>query len=54
MGFFPDIDAVRAYFGEAVALYFAWLTFMLTWLCVPAILGIVVFGLNHYTGGPLR
>ena len=32
-------QAVRDYFGEKVALYFAWLGFYTYWLLFPAILG---------------
>ncbi|XP_033101600.1 anoctamin-4-like isoform X5 [Anneissia japonica] len=40
---FQPLDQVRAYFGEKIALYFAWLGFY-TYMLVPAsILGIVVF-----------
>lgn len=31
------------YFGEKIALYFAWLEFMMWWLLVPAIIGFIVF-----------
>ena len=47
---FPDTDTIRNYYGEAVALYFAWMNFMWRWLCLPAVLGLVVFGLNSYWG----
>jgi hypothetical protein len=50
LGSFPSDDAVREYFGEGVALYFAWLSFMFRWLLGPAVLGLVVFLLNQVFG----
>jgi Calcium-activated chloride channel len=47
---FPRLDAIRDYYGEATALYFAWMTFMFRWLCVPAILGLAVSALDLYYG----
>ena len=42
---------VREYFGEKVALYFAWLGFYTVWLLIPAILGalmIVLYSVRGY------
>eukprot|EP00808_Paulinella_micropora_P001736 g31326.t1 len=40
---YQPIDEIRAYYGEAVALYFAFLSFYTTKLWVPAILGLALF-----------
>jgi hypothetical protein len=41
------IDAMRAYFGEELTLYFSWLGFYNYALITPAILGVVVFVLQE-------
>ena len=51
--YFPHIDAIRDYYGEGMALYFAWMNFMLKWLCLPAICGVIVFLLSHTQGALL-
>lgn len=38
------IDEIKEYFGEKIALYFAWLGFYTAFLLPVAILGVVVFG----------
>ena len=40
---YQPIDAIKEYFGEKVALYFAWLGFYTTFLVPAAILGIICF-----------
>ncbi|RIA89124.1 calcium-activated chloride channel-domain-containing protein [Glomus cerebriforme] len=44
------LDKIRLYFGEKLALYFAWLGFYNTWLTVASIAGIIVviYGLLKY------
>ena len=37
------LDDVADYFGEGVALYFAWLQFYTQWLVGPAIAGSLLF-----------
>ena len=44
MGQRPPLMRIRNYFGEKVALYFAWLDCYTSSLRIPAMLGIVVFG----------
>ncbi|CAB5386984.1 unnamed protein product [Rhizophagus irregularis] len=36
------IDKIRAYFGEKLALYFAWLGFYTSWLSIASIAGVIV------------
>jgi hypothetical protein len=36
-----DVDAIKDYFGEKVALYFAWLEFYTHWLILPTAIGVV-------------
>ena len=38
------VDAVRNYYGEAVAMYFAWLDWLMAALIVPSVLGLYVWG----------
>ena len=46
-----DIPRIRSYFGEEVAMYFAWIEFYVQWLIVPGFVGLVAFlvvvGLEH-------
>ncbi len=37
------VEDIREYFGEATALYFSWMGFLLTMLWVPALTGVLVF-----------
>eukprot|EP00054_Salpingoeca_dolichothecata_P028843 m.222330 g.222330 ORF g.222330 m.222330 type:complete len:1024 (-) comp26328_c2_seq1:26-3097(-) len=48
---FQPLDAIRTYFGEKVAFYFAWLGFYTSWLVVPSIIGIfiTIYGLAGYS-----
>lgn len=38
-----DIDKVRMYFGEQIALFYAWLEFYSIFMVIPAVLGLIVF-----------
>ncbi|OQR76479.1 anoctamin-7-like [Tropilaelaps mercedesae] len=40
---FQPMDHIREYFGESIALYFAWLGFYTVWLLPASILGLLVF-----------
>eukprot|EP01137_Pigoraptor_chileana_P028268 Opistho-2@11958 len=42
-GFSHPINRVRAYFGEGVALYFAWMDTYCMWLTFPAAVGVLVW-----------
>eukprot|EP00164_Ancoracysta_twista_P000608 GFYU01000804.1.p1 GENE.GFYU01000804.1~~GFYU01000804.1.p1 ORF type:complete len:773 (+),score=236.18 GFYU01000804.1:115-2433(+) len=37
------IEEIRLYFGERIALYFAWLGFYTKWLIVPSLFGLILF-----------
>uniref|UniRef100_A0A8C6TE89 Anoctamin n=1 Tax=Neogobius melanostomus TaxID=47308 RepID=A0A8C6TE89_9GOBI len=40
---YQPLDHIREYFGEKIALYFAWLGFYTTWLLPAAVVGTLVF-----------
>lgn len=40
---YQPLDHIREYFGEKIALYFAWLGFYTGWLLPAAVMGLVVF-----------
>ncbi|KAJ8256873.1 hypothetical protein COCON_G00190250 [Conger conger] len=40
---YQPLDHIRLYFGEKIALYFAWLGFYIGWLLPASVVGIVVF-----------
>jgi len=44
------IGRVRNYFGEKIALYFAWLEFYARALFAPALVGLAIFSMNFATG----
>lgn len=44
------LDDVRAYFGDEVAFYFAFLGFYTKWLTYPGIVGIFFFVWQRYRG----
>lgn len=46
-----DHEVLRNYYGEKIALYFAWLQFYLRWLIFPSILGLIVFIIQEASGG---
>ena len=43
----PRLDLLKEYFGEKVAMYFAFVQHFTTWMIVPAVLGIIV-GVHAY------
>lgn len=51
---FPDADRIHEYYGDEVALYFAWMSFMCRWLAVPGCLGLATFFLHEVTGARPR
>ncbi|XP_022672053.1 anoctamin-7-like isoform X3 [Varroa destructor] len=40
---FQPLDHIREYFGEGIALYFAWLGFYTVWLLPASVLGLLIF-----------
>lgn len=45
-----SLQNVREYFGEKVALYFAWLGYYTIWLLFPALLGVLMIVLYSVRG----
>ena len=43
-----DNKALRNYFGEKIAMYFAWLEFLIYWLFFPAVIGLAAFILEKH------
>ena len=48
---FQPLNLIRMYFGEKVAMYFAWTGFYTQSLFIPAIVGILVFGYSQMGWG---
>jgi hypothetical protein len=48
------LDAIRNYFGEKIALYFAWAMFYTKWLFIPSLLGALLFFAQVATRDPVR
>ena len=44
------LEDIRAYFGERVSFYFAFLQYYITWLVLPAIVGLVFFIFQMMSG----
>jgi len=44
------VQRIRLYFGERIAFYFAFLRFILQWVTIPSVLGIVAFSLQKVFG----
>lgn len=45
-----DVNELREYFGEKIALYFAWLHEYLRWLVLPGIIGLILYIIIEVTG----
>lgn len=45
-----NLNKVRNYFGEKIAMYFAWLEYYIIWLIFPGVLGVIVFVFQHFYG----
>lgn len=48
-----DIDAIKDYYGEKIAMYFAWLEFYISWLAIPAFFG-TICGILEYSSASDR
>ena len=48
-----DCDAIRAYYGEQIAMYFLWLAHYTSWSIPPAVLGIFVWAFSSFRDGDL-
>jgi len=46
----PPLQAIRDYYGEGIAFYFAWMHHMIQWYVVPGVVGMVVNLLRTYCG----
>ena len=46
---YQPLDHIRDYFGEKIAIYFAWLGFYTGWLLPAAIVGLAVFLYGLFT-----
>lgn len=48
------LDKIRLYFGEEVAMYFAWLGFYTSWLWIASFVGVIIsifWGISAMNGG---
>ncbi|GAB1602219.1 anoctamin-7-like [Argonauta hians] len=52
---YQPLDHIRSYFGERIAIYFAWLGFYTGWLLPAAVVGLLVFlsGAFNVTSNPI-
>jgi len=46
----PPLQAMRDYYGEQVAFYWAWMDFMTKWFAVPGLVGFIVYVLRTIRG----
>lgn len=46
----PPVQAIRNYYGEDVAFYFAWMDFSSKWIRFPGIIGLIVYCVRNYRG----
>ena len=46
----PPVQAIRNYYGENVAFYFAWMDFSSKWIRVPGLIGLIVYCVREYRG----
>jgi hypothetical protein len=43
---FLSVDIIRDYYGDEIAIYFAWMNFFQRWIVIPAIFGFFIFSYN--------
>jgi len=46
----PPVHAIRNYYGEGVAFYFAWMDFVSKWIRIPGIIGLIVYCVRKRRG----
>jgi hypothetical protein len=46
----PPVQAIRNYYGEDVAFYFAWMDFVSNWIRFPGIMGLIVYCVRKHRG----
>lgn len=46
--FYVDVELVRNYYGDEVAIYFEWMNFFLKTLLIPGILSLPVYFINQF------
>ena len=46
----PPLRAIRCYYGERIAFYFAWMHYMTIWFLFPGMLGLIVYIARVYRG----
>ena len=44
---FLSVDIIRDYYGDEIAIYFAWMNFFQRWIVIPAVFGFFIFSYNQ-------
>ena len=45
---FIDVEVIREFYGDEIAIYFAWMNYFLKWISVPALLGLAIRITNYF------
>ena len=43
---FLSVEIIRDYYGDEIAIYFAWMNYFQKWIVIPAIFGFFIFCYN--------